>query len=147
MKKLGFLFVLLIAGCSSMFAQAVEVTNQSATGSYDGAIAVTADVVGGGSISFDTGSISSIMPQGGTFSTGGWFIYTLPNVGHANVRNVAGSLTRLTVYTYQMTMTFSGVDAEGRTVRGTSTQLLTLKEGSRGVLSVQDVGGTTVVYY
>lgn len=152
MKNLGFLFVLLIAGCSSMFAQAaVEVTNYPATGYYDGALAVTANVVGGGSISFDTGLISSIMPYGGTFSSGGgWFTYTLPNVGKANVANLAGSLTLLntsaSVRKYQMTMTFSGFDTKGRAVSGTSIQLITIKHLS-GDWTVQDAGGTTDVHY
>ena len=151
MNRLILVLVFLGGVVGSALAQSGgDCTNQSANGTYDGGIAVYANVVPTGTISFYSGSISAILATGGTFSGSGWFNYSIPNVGIGNTTNLAGSLVLLspptsTVRKYQITLTFSGSDSQGRAFYGTSIQLLTVKQNQSGVFSVADNGGTTTI--
>lgn len=158
MKKLILLLIVLPACVGLSVAQTtVSYIDLSTNATYDSGIKIHATLSPKGAITLDTGSVSALMTNGGTFSSspssgnGAYFNYNCGAMGSGSIWNVAGFLVVLstskqgvaTAVNYQLTMTFSGYDYSGRVVSGHTIQMFTVSQTKSGVTQVKVIGGTT----
>jgi hypothetical protein len=150
-KKLNILAVFLVAGFGSLLAQNT-ITNSGGNISCQNGFWAYANIAPKGYVDFYTGPVS--LPYGGSFSGGGaYFWYSVPNLGSGKTQNVSGTLLLTststkgsnTLYSYALTLNFSGYDSNGQPFTGTSTQLITMKTSNGGSSTVAIVGGTTTI--
>ncbi len=158
-KKLSLLVVFLVAGVGALTAQStVDLTNNSGNISYDASGIRFYAKVPGGAIYLYTGpgSLPSLGPSDTLYANGGsCFSYNVSSVGSGLTANVSGSMALLSaatngsnsLSTYQLTLSFSGYDTNGVPFNGTTIQMLKVKTGQKGDISITSVGGTTDLTY